>query len=108
MSKTIALMIGAALLVSATTMVAAQTTTTPAPATTPAPSTAAPAPAPAAPTTVSEKAQKAMAANEKQLAACMAKAGTDEAKKTACQKKHDMRQMRIQALENKAMEKSKK
>ena len=112
MKKTIALFISAAFLLGTIGLAAAQTpaptTTAPAPTTT-APAPAAPAPAPApGKMSADEKAKKATAANEKRLATCNQKAGTDDAKKAACQKQHDTAQMKIEAAEKKAMDKAKK
>lgn len=101
MKNTIALAISAIFLLATTGLATAQTTTTPPPAATPAPSTTtAPAPSKA-----EQKAKKDTAKAEKQLSACMAKAGTDEAKKASCQKKHDAAVAKIEAAEKKAMEK---
>jgi hypothetical protein len=104
MTRTIALFICAGFLLGTTGLAAAQT---PAP-TTPAPAPATPAPAPTQGKGPEEKAKKATVANDKRLAACTQKAGTDEAKKTTCQKQHDAAQAKIEATEKKAMDKMKK
>ena len=81
MTRTIALVISAAYLLGTTGLAMAQTSTT-----TPAPTTTAPAPTPGKTGGSEDKAKKAAAASEKKLANCMQKAGTDDAKKAACQK----------------------
>jgi hypothetical protein len=111
MTRTIALFICAGFLLGTTGLAAAQTPapTTPAPApATPAPAPATPAPAPAQGKGPEEKAKKATVANDKRLATCTQKAGTDEAKKATCQKQHDAAQAKIEATEKKAMDKMKK
>ncbi len=109
MIKTIALFVSTAILLGTTAFGVAQTTTTPpAPAQTPA-APAAPATTPPAPSkgkmTPEEKAQKAMASLEQKKTTCLKKASNDQAKQAECQKTFDAAKAKIEAKEQKAMQK---
>ena len=89
MRKMIALVISTAVLLGTTGLAVAQTsTTTPAPAATPPATAPAPKTGPAMKMSAEEKAKKAMAGLDEKKAACLQKAGSDEAKKAACEKQY--------------------
>jgi len=111
MNKTIALFVSMAILFGTAAFGVAQTTTTtPAPAQPPAATApAAPAPTPSAPSkgkmTPEEKHQKAMASMEQKKTACLQKAGNEAAKQAECQKKFEAAKAKMEAQEQKAMQK---
>ena len=101
MRATTALVISTALILGTIGAAVAQTSTTPPLATTPPPATPAPAPAPAK-TTPEEKAKMAMAKLDQRKAACVQKAGTDDAKKAECEKMYVAAKAKIMQAEKKA------
>ena len=107
MRTTTALIISTALILGTIGATVAQTSTTPPLATTPppAPATPAPAPVPATKVTPEEKAKKAMANLDQRKAACMQRAGTDDAKKAECEKMYVAAKAKIMQAEKKAMDK---